>query len=353
MEKNNRDMYVQYFMHITSFVVVAVLIVVLRGTAAVFPSDREPALDLFVRNVVNCEFDSAFRIADSFYIADNTDPTGPLLRLLIYGMRDLDYDRHIDTAGFVATYRQTIETIGLWEQRFGRSSYSMTLAGFANATHATYYLRQKRYFSAIGTGLDGLKLLHEAKAADSANMDADFFLGLYDYAKAELRKRLWMVLFWYGGDKQQGIERLRRCADSAQIAAPAARMSLADIYIEEKQYEQARITLDTLLAQYPRSRFIKWTYAKYFMATGNNSAAAGVYGELSELYAASPHGTFNSLHTRQLQIRLLCESGNHDVSRKLAKKTLDGKCGSDPWRNCEPCMEIQSLLKKGACNGAH
>jgi len=317
----------------------------------VFPSTMEQAFDRFVCRIINCEFDSAFQIADSFSSADTTDPVGPLLRLLVCGMRDLDFDRTIDSAGFLNTYRTTVKRIAGYEETHGRSSYTMTLAGFANATHAAYYLRQKKYVAAVGTGLDAMKLLHEAKAADSANYDVDLFLGLYEYGKAELRRRLWMVLFWYGGDKHQGIERLRQCAGRARFAGPAARLSLADIYINENRLDSARAVIDELRREYPASRFILWSRAKYLLAAGQRRAAAGVYGELSDSYAAAAYGTYNSLATRRRQIELLCEERAGAEARRIAKKTLAGTCREPAWRHSAPCGEIRKLAEKGGCDG--
>ncbi len=289
-------------------------------------------------------------IADSLSQGDNAQPMGPILRLLALGMRDLDYDRLLDTAGFLDAYRRSIKAIARYEEEHGRSSYSMTLAGFANATHAAYYLHQSRYFAAIGTGLDALRMLNEAQAADSSNHDVDFFLGLYDYGKAELRKRLWMVLFWYGGDKQQGIARLKRCIDQGQIAVPAAKMSLADIYVREGQFDEARKTLDELLASFPHSRFILWTEVKYFLAREQLAQAARVYGMLADSYALSPMGTINSLITRRKQIESLCKAGKHAEVKRVVHAMRGAECGNDQWRTSEPCRNLDRFLEKGKCH---
>jgi len=261
-------------------------------------------------------------------------------------MRDLDYDRLLDTAAFLESYRITVKSIAEYEKARGRSSYSMTLAGFANATHAAFYMRQSRYFAAIGTGLDAIRGLNEAQKMDSTNYDVEFFLGLYDYAKAELRKRLWMVLFWYGGDKQEGIARLKDCVEKSEMAGPAAKLSLADIYIQEKEYTKARATIDELLADYPKSRFILWTDAKYFFSREEFVEAAKRYGQLADSYAKTRYGTFNSLATRWRQIETLRKAGKDDEARKTARTMKSGQCGNRSSRSEEPCREVVKFLKK-------
>jgi tetratricopeptide (TPR) repeat protein len=321
-----------------------------RAGALLLTSRQEAMIDRFVRHVVNCEFDTAFRITDSLVRADKTDPMGPLLRLFAYGMEHIDFDQMLDSADFFATYESAVKKIAAFEEKHGRSSHTMTLAGMANATHSAFFLRQKRYFKAIGTGLDALRMLHDAKKADSTNYDVDFFLGLYDYAKAELRRRLWMVLFWYGGDKEDGIRRLKDCIAHGSIAPLAAKMSLADIYINEKRYELARTAIDELLADFPESRFIMWTDAKYYVALKKYSKAAGVYARLSESYSSEKHGTFNSLNTYHRYILMLCKAGRRDEARAAAKKILDGRCRKKAWRTSDMCREIQKMHEKGKCD---
>jgi thioredoxin-like negative regulator of GroEL len=160
-----------------------------------------------------------------------------------------------------------------------------------------------------------------------------------------------MVMFWYGGSKQDGINQLVRCAQAASITAPSARLSLADIYIEEKQPEKARSILDSLITDYPHSRFVKWTLVKYFLAVRDTTAAIGIYGELSASYDVSKYGKLNSLKTLYAQIRLLCAIGNTGSAQKLARKALEGKCLSCTGLEKEECVKIRKLAEKDGCHG--
>jgi len=131
-----------------------------------------------------------------------------VLRLAVLGMRDVDFDRMIDSSQFVATYARAMDRISILQQHRGVSSYSCMLIGLTKAINASYYLRIHSYFDALGTGSDALKYLRKAHDLDATNTEVDFFLGLYDYAKSDLKKHLWWVLFWFPGDKHEGI-RLR------------------------------------------------------------------------------------------------------------------------------------------------
>jgi tetratricopeptide (TPR) repeat protein len=318
--------------------------------AGVFTQAQELRLKTYVDNIMNCRFDSAQAAADYFIKQNSSDPLGYVLWLMNIGMRDLDCDYYVDTVKFVNIYRNAVESVAELEKKNGRTSYSMTMAGFANITHASYYLQQKRYFAAVGTGLDAIKILEEAKTADSTNVEVDFFLGLYNYAKAELKRRLWMVMFWYGGDKQDGINQLIRCAKQSHMTAASARLSLADIYTQENQLEKAKPILDSLRKSYPDSRFVMWSYAKYFAAVKDTASAISEFGELSASYAGYRYGGLNSLKTLLSQVQYLCAAGRRTEAEKAALKALNGKCRDCTEQEKEICSQLQKAVSKGGCN---
>ncbi len=184
--------------------------------------------------ILNCQFDTALKLTDSLIIAEPQNPLSPVLKLATLGMRDVDLEMNVDTSQFISTYLLSMDRITAYENTYGVSSYSRTILGFTKVIHSTFYLRRKMYMAALQNGLDALKIMREAKRLDATNTDVDFFLGLYDYAKAELHSRLWWVLFWYPGGKKEGIQKLTLCSKSACITKNAALLSLLNIYITEK-----------------------------------------------------------------------------------------------------------------------
>jgi hypothetical protein len=275
-----------------------------------------------IGQMIGSDYPAAFRLADSLVKADPDEPMGHVLRLLTFGLRMIDYDEFLDSAGFLSTYSQAITSLNAYERRHGPSSYSLTMAGFAKAIHASFYLQQKRYLSALNTGMDALKLLDEAKTSDAANVDVDFFLGMYDYARAELRRKLWMVMFWYPGDKQQGRKRLEACGRDAEIAGDAARLALIDIYIQEERFAQAVELIAGMRQRYPQSRFVAWGQARYCLARKEFDAAAARFNQLALSYEADRLAGFNALTTRRQQIECLLKSGRSQEARQIGAAVL-------------------------------
>jgi len=292
--------------------------------------------------LINCEYAKACAQTDSLIKTDTLEPVYPYLRMCSLGLRDLDFDEIIDTVAFLAAYQKTIQIIDAYERVYGQTSYSQTILGFTYVSHASFYLMHNRYFAAIKTGLDGIRIFRDVKQADGSNYDADLILGLYAYAKGELRKRLWMVLFWYPGSRKEGIAHLQDSRSKGRIASEAAGMALVDVYGMEKQFTKAYTLLDTLSRTYPQSRFLLWSRVKLLEAQKEYVRAAETYERLAESYARTEFGGYNFLVTRNRQAAMLNKAGLKKEASVVAKKTLAcSECSATP-RHTKMCREMES-----------
>ncbi|NLW33007.1 MAG: hypothetical protein GXY77_16310 [Fibrobacter sp.] len=275
-----------------------------------------------VSNIINCDFEKAFELSDSLMLAYPQDPLPSLLKLTAIGMRDMDFEKTVDSINFLETYDKTENLIQNYEETNGISSYSLTLDGISKAIYASFYLRTSSYFAALNKGLDAIRLLKEAKKMDPDNTEANLFLGLYDYGRAELRKKFWWVLFWYPGSKEEGIQKLSECGRSAFITGNAALLSLSEIYIKENQPEKSLPILDILQKNFPESRFVLWGKAKYFEAVEEFRNASSVYQKLAAYYAKLPEGKYNYLMTSLNLAHTLVKSGMKEKAVVICESLL-------------------------------
>jgi len=279
--------------------------------------------------IIKCQFDSAAYIIDQYRQNDVSNPLPPVLKLAALGMRDVDLEMTVDSLLFMQTYAIAIGNVTAYEKKNGTSSYSRTMIGFTKAIHASFYLRRKMYVTALQNGLDALKVLREAKELDTSNTDVDFFLGLYDYARAELRARMWWVMFWYPGNKKEGIKKLELCGQTAYITRNAARLSLSNIYTDEKERTSAKVLIDKLYESYPDSRFVFWSRVKYFEAGKMYVDAASVYNQLSFQYSGVKNGIYNSLVTKKREAEMYKKAGMNDKVNNICKSILGNPLLSD------------------------
>lgn len=300
----------------TIVIIVATCLIPPSVMALELPAAQQLVMRRTIDYIINCEFDSALYVADSLFAVDKSDPTGQFLALFTLGMRDLDYGIAYEPDRFVRSYKAVIKTLDSLEKKQGRTSYNLTIRGFAQSAYSSLYLRQKQYFAAAQTGLDAIANLQSAQKADSLNHDVDFFFGLYVFAKSELKKRLWWIMFWYDENKKEGIARLESCARSAQFAGSAARMSLADIYIREKEYDKAAKLLSELLLQYPKSRYILWSQQKYFEEIADFRQEQAVCEKLIALYTPVPAAEVYYLLARNRLAFSLMRQKLHNEARE-------------------------------------
>lgn len=326
-----------------------IVIIILFFITTVFSFTLQPQLkrtaDTIIGMLINCEFTDALAYTDSLMATDSTEPLYPYLHLCALGLRDLDVDHIIDSSAFIAMYWKTVRTIQLYEKVHGQTSYSMTLLGFAFASHSSFYLMRKKYFPAVGTGLDAMKMLKEAKKKDSTNYDVDLFLGLYNYARGELKKKLWMVLFWYPGSRKEGIKSIEACREKSQLASEGAKVVLMDIYSRESQYEKYEALADPLLNKYPESRFLLWSRVRYFEELKKYTEAAEYYEKLAVSYTNEEYGDYNLLVTRHKQIEMLDKSGQKKRAADIAEQVLDKKLCAASQRNKKICKDIKRYIK--------
>jgi tetratricopeptide (TPR) repeat protein len=326
-----------------SLIPVIFLLLLRSAPACVVPSDQKEWTSHIVTLILEGNYDLAIIDADSAAKGNNTDPLPSVLKLAVIGMRDVDFELTVDSAGFITTYGESIRKIRDLEKNKGTSSYTKMLTGFSKAIHSTFFLRRKLYFSAMQNGLDAISSLKDAKQLDSSNTDVDFFLGLYDYSKAELRKQLWWVLFWYPGSKTDGIRKLTECSESACITNSAALLSLSDIYLREKKPGNSLKILEQLIGRYPKSRFVLWAKAKYFEYDSLYADAAKIYGLLSDSYEKCQYGKYNSMVTRNKQAHMFDMAGMRKEAVVLCRDLLQKQ---DVNNNKEIIKDTRKLLER-------
>ena len=325
-----------------------------------FPDGHDAVIQPAVMGILECRFDDVLRFTDSVFLADSENPLAATLHLAALGMRDVDFDTMADSAAFMRSFERAGDAVNAYEKIHGTNSYVMMLRGFVLGMHASFHLKNKSYFAAAGTGLDAIKAMKEAQKLDSTNTEVNFFLGLYDYGKADLKKRLPGVTFWLPGDKNTGIRLLEQCAQSAVLTGTAAKLALSDIYAGEGQAQKSREIIFVLKKEIPNSRFLLWAEAKYFENQKMHAQAAAVYGrladsydkgavvrgKLADSYDKKAPGKYNSAATRNKQAHLHHRAGEKALAVNACKLILELHGGDGDKRINAIIKDTEKLLKR-------
>jgi tetratricopeptide (TPR) repeat protein len=326
-----------------------VLITVLAFAAAAFevPDGHRAVIDPAVRGILECRFDDVLKLTDSVYASGVNRPIAAVLHLAALGMRDVDFDTQVDPAAFMRSFARARAAVDSCESAGGVTSYTLTLRGFALGMHASFHLKNRAYIAAAGTGLDAIKVMREAKELDSANAEVNFFLGLYDYARTDLKRRLPAVMFWFPGDRASGIRLLEQGARSAAITQTASALALSDIYVKEGQPRRALAIINRLKRELPDSRFVLWAEVKYNEDRKMFSEAAQIYGRLADMYEREPHGAYNAAVTRNRQAHAHNRAGETEAALSAGKRLQERRGGAATDRRTSGVIrDTERLLQR-------
>jgi pentatricopeptide repeat protein len=303
---------------------------------ALSPEHRQQAVRV-IELTIQTRYAEAFALADS--LSRGGVPTFRMLKLMGIGLRDMDFETAVDSAEFGNTYRLALQEV----QGMSAGAYKSTLLGFVLAARSGRDLRDGRYAAAVRSGREALELMRTAASTDSTFADPDYFLGLYDFTMADLRKRLWWVLFWLPGDRERGIARLERSRTQSLFAADAALLSLLDAYVHQKRFDKAEVVLRDLESRFPQSRFMLWGKARYEEGRGELVRAAAVYGALWESYDRESLGRLNAAVCRFEQARLLAAAGRKPEALEACRRAVQAcTLGVAPGA----CTDAERLLRK-------
>jgi tetratricopeptide (TPR) repeat protein len=310
------------------------------------PGGHRAVVDQTMNLMLNCEFDSALYLCDSLAASDPAEPMADMLKLAVMGFIDLDCNHVSDSISFFEQFSRTQGAVFAYETKNGQSSYSLTVKGFAKAVAACYLLWHKTYIKGLNFGFEALGILREAKRRDPTNYDVDLFLGLYNYARADMKRMFWWALFWYPGDRESGIRSLGLCRKNGQFTQPVAALVLAELSIREKKFEDAEAIIAELDRDFPKSRLTRWTRAKFFEEQKLPRQAAELYGKLAGDYDTIPAAWRNALAARWKEASLWESCGDRERTVKACNMVILKKKDLQDSGSRQVIKDAEKLLKK-------
>jgi tetratricopeptide (TPR) repeat protein len=327
------------------FGMMALFLVVLHAPCLGLSVASMQKLNCAVEEVLNCRFERAQAVADSLEESGAGGLFKKMLDLSIIGMRRLDYDLQDDIDAFDSAFKKARSYYDDDAKKNGPSSDLLTAQGFSYMIAAAYNLHDKNYLSGIGLGFKALSFCREGKKIDSSDSDVDLVLGLYSYARADLRKKFWGMIFWYPGDKLVGIKTIETVAKNGRFTSLLAQAVLQEIYIKEGQFDKASEGLDRLSALYPQSRFLLWSKVKLYQSLKRPLQCAETYSRLAASYAPIPEAHRNYHQTLWFAAQQYCKAGNDREARESCRELMDD-CRGNADGYCDAARNLLENLKR-------
>ncbi|MCL2844029.1 MAG: hypothetical protein FWE23_01050 [Chitinivibrionia bacterium] len=269
-------------------VIILALFCAVAAFAQTYKVGEKPIAQARILNnlLVNCEFDKAYKMTDQLLEKYPSEPLYYYLAVAAIGLKNLDFNEVLDREKFFEIYDVGIRLVEAMLEDDPTSCDLIMLRGFLMSANAAFLLLEGRLAAGARLGLRSLEILRQAHACDPKNYDTQYYLGFFDYAQAELRRRLGPLGVFTGltRNPQQGITALERCVRYARFMNRAAEMVLVDVYVRENRLDKAGEMLPRLLKEFPESRFLMWTQKRYYIARGDDLAAINIALTASRLY---------------------------------------------------------------------
>jgi len=236
--------------------------------------------------LINCEFDNAYKLSDSLLLKNPKEPLYYYLALASIGLKSLDFDEILDSEKFREIYERGITIVNAMLEKEPDNCDLQMIRGFLMSSNAAFLLLSRRFAAGVREGTRALDVLRTAQLCDPKNYDIGYYLGFFDYAQAELRRRLGPLAIFTSltRNAEDGIRALEASVKNARFMNYAAKMVLVDVYVRENRLDKTAEILPALLKKYPESRFLLWTKMRYQFARRDTVSAMKTAVAASRLY---------------------------------------------------------------------
>ncbi len=138
---------------------------------------------------------------------------------------------------------------------------------------------EKEYREAIKSALQGFGYTRKLLSLDEVRPDAYIGRGMFQYMVGNVPRELkWMTnIFGLKGDRELGLNELKKAASSDSYVSVDARMILAYLYRKELDYKTALSYLDSLISEYPANSIFQFTRAEILEEMNRPGPAVDAY----------------------------------------------------------------------------
>jgi len=254
----------------------------------------------------NLRFDEA---AETFTQIDARfphHPVGPFLRSLNTWWEIL-LDLH-DTSRDEEFFRMMDTVVERCDRILARDEHAidaMFFKGAALGFRGRLRSNREQWFRAAMDGKRAMGYVLAVAERDSGNADYMFGKGIYDYFAEAIPKRYAAVrplmAFFPDGDRERGLETLKRTAREGHFVRTEAVYFLFHIYYAyERDYAAALSHIEWLVQHYPENAFFHTMHGRVLVSQGRWNEARAVFETVLARYVDETHGYGDAIAEQSL-----------------------------------------------------
>lgn len=218
--------------------------------------------------------------------------------------------------------------------------------GAAYIYRATYEGWRRRYLRSLVDGVRGQRLLARALSLDPTLYDVYLGIGAYEYFRARAnRYTLGIPIF---GDPENGIEKMRLCAERGRYFAVTAQHALAWALTTEGRPEEALPYTSSLLECYPQNLTFRWQLVEIRLAQSEWDEAIRLSRELEAQFASNSPPNYGNLAQAKLKLaKAYYGKGGWEECARLVMEIRELAPYKDRYIGVSDCLkEAKSLLRR-------
>ncbi|MCA1803174.1 MAG: hypothetical protein LC662_12010 [Rhodothermaceae bacterium] len=241
-----------------------------------FVAAAQSAVDM----VYNLEFTGARRLMAPWKQAHPDHPVWPFWEALELWWTILpDLENTSTDELFINKLREADFRSDRLLNRDRRHVDALVIKALANGFLARLYSNRESWYQSLSHARVSLNVLFRLEQLEPDLPDLQFGMGTYNYFAAYLAEEYPLVkpLAWMlpGGDREDGLNRLRMAADSSAFVIPESTYFLGHINLNyEQQYDLALHYLQTLTDRYPANGFFRRLRMRAYVNVGDLNRAA-------------------------------------------------------------------------------
>jgi tetratricopeptide (TPR) repeat protein len=209
-------------------------------------------------------------------------------------------------------------------------------------TRGAHALRFSHYLNFTTEVLKGIQLIKKSVALDSTLMDACLYLGLYQYARAELFS--WLPLL--GDEKNEAVELIEKAARYSLFSREVATQVLVGIYGRSGELEKAAVIAAEFKVHHPSNRAIYWLIGNVYLSQKKYRDAQKEFVTLKSMITNIPAKyAYNYISLDASLARCHYELGELDACIALCDNILARK---DADKRIKELQSVAERLRKKA-----
>ncbi|OGJ87228.1 MAG: hypothetical protein A2268_06780 [Candidatus Raymondbacteria bacterium RifOxyA12_full_50_37] len=308
--------------------------------AALTPHAYALVIDSGIALTMNQEYTAVVSLLKAHAAKEPSNPLFMFYLMHVYQVMMIDYEttdfkREFDSCALAAEKgflkRAASEANNPWINYYLGNIY---------VTQGAYELRFANYLNFSKNILKGVKQLKKAFEKDTTLYDACIYLGLFQYAKAEL---FGWVTFWED-DKDVAISLIEEASKKSRYSREVAEEILIGLYGHRGEREKASAAAARVKERFPGNRAVYWLMANIYLRNKQYAAAKTEFDALAPLVNQIPATyQYNYISLDTYRAKVAFELGDYGQCLALCDTVLGRQSGDE---RITPFKDIVRKLKK-------